>query len=465
MQRMVHLSCNCRTIIPRQFIPGINMDLQPCNLQTNCFCYSKLSEEQKDHLISKFKIFRDVAKQKQFIYGMLSLESDDDGYERCFQISEGIFLCRLGLVKALKFSRRQAQRIVPSNPTISHRYRLQCISLIFNALVSYRSSYGQDNTSNVQLVQWSSSPCFAEAIKKVNRIPAYCGVKGISTLVSHLGITKAIRNGQIILGAIGHQQLDQFLGSIGGQLIDLTCAPQYNTSLDALYQIIDNLSPRSWNRVNKISLSYSQGGQIEYTSSPADSLLLWANANSKTSSGNNSRNTYLQLLENHIQRNISQFVFSTHEHSVRLQPGALRSPIGTVPQRAHRDISRRLYHDRFPGQIFIGFMPVSRDGMFIQVWDGPGEAKLLFIPYGSFLLLPGQTIHGGWMCTSPEHLNYRLHFYVLVSKEPATQLSRTENFYFENMNNYFDEESHNTNNELHHSYYTALSGCQNFLHL
>jgi hypothetical protein len=316
----------------------------------------------------------------------------------------------------------------------------------------------------VQLVQWSSSPCFAEAIKKVDRIPAYRGVKGISRLVSHLGITKAIRNGQIILGAIGNQQLNKFLGSIGGLLIDLTSAPQYNTALDALYQIIHNLSPRSWNRVNKISLSYSQGGQIEYTSSPADSLVIWANSNSK-SSGNSPFNTYLQLLENHIQHNISQFVFQTPEHSVRLQPGALRSPIGTVPQRAHRDISQRIYHDKFPGQVFIGFMPVSRDGMFIQVWDGPGEAKLIFIPHGTFLLLPGQTIHGGWMCTSPENLNYRLHFYILVSKEPCTQLSRTENFFFENMNNYFDEETQDTNKELHLSHHTALSGCKNIIYI
>jgi hypothetical protein len=34
-----------------------------------------------------------------------------------------------------------------------------------------------------------------------------------------------------------------------------------------------------------------------------------------------------------------------------------------------------------------------------------------------------------------------------------------------NMNNYFDEESQNTNKELHHSHHTALSGCKTFLHL
>jgi hypothetical protein len=223
------------------------MELQPCNSKTNCFCYSKLSQEQKDHLCSDFQKFRDVAKQKQFVYRMLSSESDDDGYEHCFQISEGKYLCRIALVKALDLSHQQTQRVVPLNPTISHRYRLHCISLIFNALVSYHSSYVLENTSDIQLVQWSSSPFFAKAIKKVDRFPAYHSVKGILRLVSHLGITKAIRNRKIILGAIGNQQLNEFLGSIGGLLIDLTSAPQYNTALDDLYQIIHKLSPCSWN--------------------------------------------------------------------------------------------------------------------------------------------------------------------------------------------------------------------------
>jgi hypothetical protein len=47
------------------------------------------------------------------------------------------------------------------------------------------------------------------------------------------------------------------------------------------------------------------------------------------------------------------------------------------------------------------------------------------------------------MCTSTQHLNYWLHFYILVSKEPD-KMSRTENYFFENMNKYIDEESNRT---------------------
>jgi hypothetical protein len=113
---------------------------------------------------------------------------------------------------------------------------------------------------------------------------------------------------------------------------------------------------------------------------------------------------------------------------------------GTVPQRAHRDFKLKTYNEQFPGQVYIGFMPITRDGMFLQVWNGPGESKLVFVPHGNFLLLPGKTIHAGWMCTSPLHHNYRLHFYIIVSKQPH-KLNRKEDLFFENMNTYEDEES------------------------
>jgi hypothetical protein len=128
---------------------------------------------------------------------------------------------------------------------------------------------------------------------------------------------------------------------------------------------------------------------------------------------------------------------------------------GTVPQRAHRDFTINTYKEQFPGQVYIGFMPITRDGMFLQVWNGPGEAQLIFIPYGNFLLLPGNTIHAGWMCTSVHHRNHRLHFYIIVSKEPH-KLTRKEDIFFENMNKYIDEES-SDGKELFKSHINCLA--------
>jgi hypothetical protein len=52
---------------------------------------------------------------------------------------------------------------------------------------------------------------------------------------------------------------------------------------------------------------------------------------------------------------------------------------GTVLQRAHRDFKLKTHNEQFPGQVYIGFMPITRDGMFLQVWNGPGESKLGFV--------------------------------------------------------------------------------------
>jgi hypothetical protein len=256
----------------------------------------------------------------------------------------------------------------------------------------------------IQSIKWAS-PCYADALKKVNQIPAYNGKNGISTFVSHLGITKAIKNEQILLGATGDSHLQTFITSLHGYFIDLTIIPGYDNVLNKIYDIIKNLSGcRCWKRVNKISLSHAKGRAIEYTSSSLDSIESWVTLNDSTITKNpgncakEQNSVHITAFEKYIKECISNFAFQSPRHVVCLQPGALRSSPGTVPQRAHRDFSQKIYRDKFPGQVYIGFMPVSPDGMFLQVWNGPGTAKLVFIPFGNFLLLPGDADHTGWMC-------------------------------------------------------------------
>jgi hypothetical protein len=89
--------------------------------------------------LHKFKQEETVGLQKQFVYGMLSSLSDEDGYLRCFKVSENLFLCRDGLSNVLQLSHRKKQSIVPSSKLIGKRYRLVCLSEIFQlfGFVSY----------------------------------------------------------------------------------------------------------------------------------------------------------------------------------------------------------------------------------------------------------------------------------------------------------------------------------------
>jgi hypothetical protein len=284
---------------------------------------------------------------------------------------------------------------------------------------------------------------------------------GIKQFASQMGITSAINSEQIILGVSGDYRINHFISSVNGLVIDMSKMSRIETILDELHEIVLKIPSNLWKRVSKISMSRPDGLPIEYTSSSHASLAMWTIDNakkgksSKLSQQPNKLLSMVTELEGMISENISNFVHNSTSHVVRLQPGALRSMPGTVPQRAHRDFKMKTYNERFPGQVYIGFMPVTRDGMFLQVWNGPGESKLVFVPYGTFLLLPGNTIHAGWMCTSPLHHNYRLHFYIIVSKEPH-KLNRKEDLVFENMNTYEDEESPEKK-ELFKSHLNCLS--------
>jgi hypothetical protein len=206
--------------------------------------------------------------------------------------------------------------------------------------------------------------------------------------------------------------------------------PKYDVILDELQSIVSNFPQSMWKRVAKLSLAYSDGGSIEFISSSHESLANWLIGNakygklSKNSKQQNNLKSFAENFESQITKSISNFVHKTNSHIVCLQPGTLRSVPGvTGPQRAHRDLTMKTYKEKFPGQVFIGFMPIKEDGVFLQVWNGPGVAKLVFIPYGNFLLLPANTIqHAGWMCTSLLHYSHRHHFYILVSKKPKTGL-------------------------------------------
>jgi hypothetical protein len=124
---------------PTNFVP-INFlyaRMEPCHPKNNYYCVYYLLKESKDALLHTFKQDGTVGLQKQFVYGMLSSSSNDDGFLRCFKVTKNIFLCHEGLLTVLQLSCSKKQSIVPSSKLIGKRYHLVCISEIFNALALY----------------------------------------------------------------------------------------------------------------------------------------------------------------------------------------------------------------------------------------------------------------------------------------------------------------------------------------
>jgi hypothetical protein len=74
----------------------------------------------------------------------------------------------------------------------------------------------------------------------------------ISTFCSHLGITKAIKNEEIILGATGDLHLSKFICSVKGCIINLSESPSFNHVLDELYDTILHFPSNEWKRVSQI---------------------------------------------------------------------------------------------------------------------------------------------------------------------------------------------------------------------
>jgi hypothetical protein len=127
--------------------------------------------------------------------------------------------------------------------------------------------------------------------------------------------------------------------------------------------------------------------------------------------------------------------------NMEYQGSFMRTEGTTIPQPPHVDFDWCYLGE--PGvkeSVFLGFFPLTRQGCFLQMWR-PGDAskmsgkvtgQMIFIPYGSFLLLPCDTIHGGGFrsCPSPadgreeEYGNMRFHLYIAVN---GTQLPRFQN--------------------------------------
>jgi hypothetical protein len=66
--------------------------------------------------------------------------------------------------------------------------------------------------------------------------------------------------------------------------------------------------------------------------------------------------------------------------------------------------------------MYLGFTPLTEDGMFLQVWSKAGHGTVIYIPLGELLILPSKTMHAGGFCSRSSTGNLRLHFYFYLNK-------------------------------------------------
>jgi hypothetical protein len=140
---------------------------------------------------------------------------------------------------------------------------------VFSAIVVYRTSVLQKRPTRrdgtyKQRIKWSH-PCFDEAKKKFYRMHIYRD-HGLKHFVLHTGITSALKNNQIILGASGHETFNSdFVLSMEGCFIDLSTFSHFSSILDVMNKIVLHVPPHQWNRAAKISMAHTDGIPIEFT--------------------------------------------------------------------------------------------------------------------------------------------------------------------------------------------------------
>ena len=113
--------------------------------------------------------------------------------------------------------------------------------------------------------------------------------------------------------------------------------------------------------------------------------------------------------------------------------GSFMKTESTIPQPAHVDFQWDLLNE-LKGDLFIGFFPLTKDGMFLQVWENGEQEEIpghiIYIPFGKLVVVPSNTIHGGGFKYGDEG-NLRFHLYI-ASKEKGLPRFQTNRYTEEN---------------------------------
>lgn len=84
-------------------------------------------------------------------------------------------------------------------------------------------------------------------------------------------------------------------------------------------------------------------------------------------------------------------------------------------QNPHYDFKETYLASIEASNVYLGFTPLTNDGMFLQVWNKQGVGAVVYIPFGSLLILPASTMHAGGYCSRARSGNLRLHFYFYLN--------------------------------------------------
>ena len=85
--------------------------------------------------------------------------------------------------------------------------------------------------------------------------------------------------------------------------------------------------------------------------------------------------------------------------------------------------------DEYPDELFLAFTPLTKAGMFLQIWPQEDECGVVvFIPHGKLLLMPGSVLHGGGFLTCSIRHNLRMHFYIYLGRSRSRNIQQANEY-------------------------------------
>ena len=221
---------------------------------------------------------------------------------------------------------------------------------------------------------------------------------------------------------------DQLLSELKGCHVTLTQAQ------NSLLQKLKKLAPaqatsKQWKKVAPISLQYSQQNSKK-KQMPSTYLVHYMPLESNTLLGTYTKHLRrsCQLMEwdqwkliiDEITLSCQSAISSVSSETKTLDfvvTSILYSAIHGL-QNPHYDFKNEVL-DKNGENMYLGFSPLTEDGMFLQVWTKEGYGKVLYIPLGELVILPSSTMHAGGFCSRAHEGNLRLHFYFYLNKVPS----------------------------------------------
>lgn len=232
-------------------------------------------------------------------------------------------------------------------------------------------------------------------------------------------------NGLLTYAVLGSRNYKQLITDLGGAHCCLRSVLKMLLCMEALSPPTGS---KAWNRVNKTSVN---AGSPKVLYQLLGGLSLRGTFVMEFKSFYKQRtqevNEWTKEFETICARGINSIPGNEGSHTMNeTVTSFLKSPSHGV-QNPHYDFTLSFQNSEDGRKTYLGFTPLTEDGMFLQVWKGPGHGELLYIPFGSLVILPATTMHGGGFCSRTRTGNLRLHFYFYLDNVAA--LLGTTNVY------------------------------------